>query len=124
MTFENGEGFFLIGFFYIHFKCYTFSRSPLPLNPLSHPPPSASMNPPTHFCLPVLGHRAFTGPRASLPIDFGQGHPLLHMQLEPCVPPCIIFGWWFSSWELWGVWLVDIVVPPVGLQTPSAPSVL
>jgi hypothetical protein len=33
------------------------------------------------------------------------------------------FGWWFSPWELWGVWLVDIVVLPIGLQTPSAPSV-
>jgi hypothetical protein len=22
------------------------------------------------------------------------------MQLEPWVPPCVIFGWWFSPWEL------------------------
>ena len=34
------------------------------------------------------------------------------------------FGWSFSSWELWGVWLVDIVVFPMILQTSSAPSVL
>ena len=33
-------------------------------------------------------------------------------------------GWSFSSWELWGVWLVDIVVFPMILQTSSAPSVL
>jgi hypothetical protein len=46
------------------------------------------------------------------------------MQLEPWVPPCVLFGWWFSPWELWGVWLIDIFVLPVGLQTPSAPSVL
>jgi hypothetical protein len=45
------------------------------------------------------------------------------MQLELWVPPCILFGWWFRSWELWGVWLVDIVLS-VGLQIPSAPSVL
>ena len=32
--------------------------------------------------------------------------------------------WWFSPWELWGYWLVHIVVPPSGLQTPSAPWVL
>jgi hypothetical protein len=32
-----------------------------------------------------------------------------------------LFGWWFSPWELWG--LVH-VVPPRGLQTPSAPWVL
>jgi hypothetical protein len=31
--------------------------------------------------------------------------------------------WWFSPWELWGTWLVDVVLP-MGLQTPSAPSVL
>jgi hypothetical protein len=43
------------------------------------------------------------------------------MQLEPWVPPCVLFGWWFNPWELWGVWLV--VILPMGLQTPSAPSV-
>jgi len=46
------------------------------------------------------------------------------MQLEPWVPPCVLFGWCFSPWELWGVWLVHIVVLLMGLQTPSAPSVL
>jgi hypothetical protein len=24
-----------------------------------------------------------------------------------------LFGWWFSPQELWGVWLVDIVVFPM-----------
>jgi hypothetical protein len=38
--------------------------------------------------------------------------------------PCVLFGWWFSLWELWGFWLVDIVVLPMRLQTPSAPTVL
>jgi hypothetical protein len=52
------------------------------------------------------------------------GHPLLHKRLEPWVPPCVFFGWWFSPWELWGYWLVHIVVPPTGLQIPSAPCVL
>ena len=33
-------------------------------------------------------------------------------------------GWWFSPRELWGYWLVHIVVPPMRLQTPSAPWVL
>ena len=42
------------------------------------------------------------------------------MQLEAWV----LFSWWFSSWELWGVWLVDIVVFPMGLQTLSVPLVL
>jgi hypothetical protein len=39
------------------------------------------------------------------------------MHLEPLVPPCVLFGWWFSLWELWGVWLLYIVFP-MGLQTP------
>ena len=33
------------------------------------------------------------------------------------------FGWWFSPKELWGYWLVHILVPLGGLQTPSAPWV-
>jgi hypothetical protein len=36
---------------------------------------------------------------------------------------CVLFGWWYSPWELQEVWPVDIVAPPMGLQTPSAPSV-
>jgi hypothetical protein len=46
------------------------------------------------------------------------------MQLDPWVPPCVLFGWWFSPWALWGYWLVRIVVPPLGLQVSSAPLVL
>jgi hypothetical protein len=38
------------------------------------------------------------------------------------VPTSILSDWWFSPWELWGVWLVDIVLP-LGLQTSSAASV-
>ena len=41
------------------------------------------------------------------------------MTLEPWIPPCVLFGWWFNPWELWEYWLVHIVVPPVELQTPS-----
>ena len=33
-------------------------------------------------------------------------------------------GWWFSPWELWWVWLVDVVVLHLGLQITSGPSVL
>jgi hypothetical protein len=47
------------------------------------------------------------------------------MWLEPWVPPCVLFGWWFSPWECWGGGgLVGIILLPMGLQTPSAPSVL
>jgi hypothetical protein len=46
------------------------------------------------------------------------------VQLEPQVPPCVFFDWCFSPKELWGYWLVHIAVPPMGLQTSSAPWVL
>jgi hypothetical protein len=92
---------------------------PLPLPLLTNPSTPASW--PWHS--PILGQRTFTGPRASPPIDDQLGHPLLHMWLEPWVPPCVFFGWWFSPRELWGYWLVHIV-PPMGLQTTSAPWVL
>jgi hypothetical protein len=71
-----------------------------------------------------MGYRAFIGQRASSPIGVQLGYHLLHMQLEQWVPPCVHFGWWFSPWELWGYWLVHIVVPPMGMQTPSALWVL
>ena len=35
--------------------------------------------------------------------------------------PSMCSPWWFRPWELW---LVHNVVPPMGLQTPSAPTVL
>jgi hypothetical protein len=43
------------------------------------------------------------------------------MWLETWVPPCVLLTLWFRPWELW---LVDIFVLSMGLQTPSAPSVL
>jgi hypothetical protein len=46
------------------------------------------------------------------------------MPLEPWVPPCLFFCWWFSPWELWGYWLVHIVISLVGLQAPLGPSVV
>ena len=52
-----------------------------------------------HLLSSTLGHITFRGSRASPPIDAGQGHPLLHLWLEPWVPPCVLFGWWHSPWE-------------------------
>jgi hypothetical protein len=71
---------------------------PHPLSLLTDPPTPASW--PCHS--PTLGHRAFTKPRASPPIDVQQGHPLLYIWLEPWVSPCVLFGWWFSTYERWG----------------------
>jgi len=42
------------------------------------------------------------------------------MELVPWVCPCVLFGWWFSPWELW---LIGIVVL-MRMQTPSAPLIL
>jgi hypothetical protein len=83
-------------------------------------------NPPTHDSLswhsPILGHQAFSGSKASPPINVQQGHPLLHMEVEPWVPKC---GWSLvGPWELLEYWLVHIVVPSMGLQFHSAPCVL
>ena len=94
------------------------SLSPLPL--LTNPPTPSSW--PCKF--PILGHTTFTGPRGFPPTDDQLGNHLLYMQLEPWVPPCVFFEWWFSSRELWKYWLVHIVVPPRWLQTPSASWVL
>jgi hypothetical protein len=88
----------------IPFPCFPF-RNPYPILPTpSHPHTPASL--PSHS--PTLVHRAFTGPRTSPPIDVQQVHPLLYMNLEPWVPLCVLCGWWFSSWELWGGsgWLI------------------
>ena len=65
--------------------------SPFLVSPLKipYPPPLLPLlsNPPTlipgPWYYPILGHRAFTVPRASPLIDDQIGHPQLHMQLEP-----------------------------------------
>jgi hypothetical protein len=56
---------------------------------LSNPPTPDSW--PWHY--PTLGHKAFTRPNVSPPIDDQLGHHLLPMQLDPWVPPCVLFGW-------------------------------
>jgi hypothetical protein len=76
-----------------------FLFSPLE-TPYPNPPPPDSMrvlrHPHIHACFPspqhspTLGHRAFTGPRASPSIDVPQDY----IWLEPWVPPCVLRGWW------------------------------
>jgi hypothetical protein len=102
---------FLLDIFFIYISnVIPFPGPSLPRNPpIPSSPTPASMrgflHPPTHPLPPPLLplhwgiYQAFIGPRTSLPIDAWQGHPLLHMQLEPCV----LLGWWFSPWEFWGI---------------------
>jgi len=87
-----------------------------PTHPLTHPLPLTHSPTPSHSLpghSPKLGHRAFTGPRASPPTDAWQGCPLLHMQLESWVNPCVLFGglvprssgrsgWLILLFFLWG----------------------
>jgi hypothetical protein len=118
-----------ITFIYIS-NVIPFPDLPPPWNPHLILPPlvlwqCSNTHPPTPTSPPLITlHWAikwvFIEPKNSPPIDAWQGYPLLCMKLEPCVFPC----WWLSPWEFWGVWLVDIVVLPMGLQTPSTPSVL
>jgi hypothetical protein len=99
--------------------------------PESHYPIPPSLL--TNLCTPAylsrnsltLGHQAFSRLRSFLPIDAQQGHPLLDMQLEPWLAPCVLYGWCFRHWQHWGAGeqcsLVHIV-PPMELKAPSAPS--
>jgi hypothetical protein len=125
--------YFDIGcFIYLHFKFQMLY--PSPISPLQTPYPSPMLpwRSPIHIFPPPCPSILYAGAWTwnfhgtnGLPSHWCQiRHPLLHMQLEPWVPPCILFGWWFSPWELWGVWLVDIIALPMGLQFPSAPSIL
>jgi hypothetical protein len=119
---------FLLDIFFIYISNFiTFPPFPSENYPIPSPLPLFTNQPiPAYLSWDssTLGHRTFTRPRASPLIDVPQVHPLLHMRLEPWVPLCVLFCWWFSPWELWVYWLFDIVVPPMGMQTPSALWVL
>jgi hypothetical protein len=109
---------FLLGFLYLHFKCYPLWKAPIQsLLALLLWRCSLTYSP-TPSCLswhsPTLVHWVFTRPMASPPTDVGQGLPLQYMQMESLFPPCVPPCWWFSPRELWGFWL----------QTSSVPSVL
>jgi hypothetical protein len=89
------EQLFLLIFYFLHlhFKCYPLSWFPFWKPPIPSTFPLLTNIPtpsswPRHS--PTLG--SFIEPRASPPIDDRLGHPLLHTQLEPWVPPCVLFG--------------------------------
>ena len=133
--------FFSLGYFiYLHFHCYSPSEFSIHKPPISFPSlPSPclyerALKPthpllPHHSCLPILAfsyagelilHRTkvllfhWCQTKQSF-VSYEAGA----MSLSMCT-----LGWWFSPWELFGVWLIDIVVFPIGLQSPSATSVL
>jgi len=83
---------------YISPLCYSLSRF---LPPISPPPASMRMFPSHPGISLHWGKEPSWNQGASLPINARTCHPLLCMWREPWVPPCILFGWWFCSWELW-----------------------
>jgi hypothetical protein len=110
----------------------SFSRFPF-RNSLSYSPPPASKRvlpyPPTHSHLTALTFPIHWGIEPSQ--DQGPLLPLMPTRSSSAtysagaVGPSMCTCWLcFSPWELWGVWLIDIVVLPMELQTPLAPSVL
>jgi len=53
-----------------------------------------------------------------------KAHPLLHMGLERWIAHVYYLDGDLVLGNLWGVWLVDIVVLPIGLHAPSVTPVL
>jgi hypothetical protein len=92
--------FFLLDIFFIYISNVIPFPSFLSENPLSHSPSPCNTLTSWLWHSPILGHRTFTVLRACPPIDDRLGHPLLHMQLEPQVPPC--FFSLISHKEHWG----------------------
>jgi hypothetical protein len=93
---------------------------PIPLPLLTNPPTTTSLS----WHSPTLGHWAFSGQKTSPPIDDQLGHPLLYMQLEPWVRPCVPFHWWFSPWEALGVLVSSYCCSSYEAANPAAHWVL
>ena len=119
---------FLIRYFlYLHFNCCALSWVPFQKLPISFLLPTTHQ--PTHFYFPVLAF-PYTGASNLLRTKalfslWCPTRPSSATYVAGAMGPsmCTVC-WWLSPWELLGYWLVHIVVPPMGLQTPSAPWVL
>jgi hypothetical protein len=124
----------MTAFFYWIFSLFTFQMiSPFQVSPPEIlyfiPAPHASMRvlPPPHPLTPAFlpwhsptqEHRTPSGPRAASATDIQQCHALPHLWLKPWVPPCVFFNWWSTPRELQGIWAVDTISAPMGLQTPQ-----
>jgi hypothetical protein len=131
--------FCFVLFCFVNFTGYSiylqFKLSPFPVSPLQSPIPSPCFyevaTPPTQLPTPASPAQAFSYDGASsLHRTRTKGFLSHWWQISPSsasgamVPPCLLFRCLFKPWGLWGLWLVNIVVLPVGFQTPSAPSVL
>ena len=123
--------FLLLGIFFIYIS-NVFSFPGLPFrNLLSHHSPSPCFykgtHPPTQTLLSSL---------PGIPLHWGNKHPQARGSLLPLMsnkeilclicrtinPSMCTLGWWSSTQELLGIWLVD-TASAMRLQTPSVPSV-
>jgi len=123
-------------YFYCIFYVFIFQmRSPYPVPPSPISPPSSSMRmlplPPTHsyfniLVFPYNGKMSLHRTKGFSSYWFETMASSAICELESRVTSCVLFGWWFSPWEFFGGRgkVVDMVVLPRGLQSPSAPSVL
>jgi hypothetical protein len=110
-----------------------FLGSP-PQTPYPTPLPFASkrvfLQPPTHSHLTPLASPFFGASSLHrtkcLPSHWCQMRPSSASYIAGALdrPMCMLFGWWFSPWELWGVWLIHTVLLLKGLQSSSAPLAL
>ena len=106
-----------------------FSVSLLPWNGLCHPPypcfyegvPSLTQPlPPPSPQFPTLGHLLSLHRTKDLSFHWYMTRP----SSATYAAGDVLLAWCLNSWKLWRVWWVDIVALPMGLQTPSTPSVL
>jgi hypothetical protein len=114
------------------FNLFTFQMLSPFRSPLSHPLSSCfyeGVDPHTHLLSPPW---PWIFQNWGIEPSWDQGSLLILMPynailcfiyiwLKPWDPPCVLLGWWFRPWELW---VVEIVILPTGLQTPSVPSFL
>jgi hypothetical protein len=122
--------FFLLDIFFIYISNFIpfphfLSARPLP----SHLPSPCSLTHPLPLpCPGILLHWGIEPSQGQGPFLSSHWCPTRPSSatyvVEVLSPPCVLFGCWFSPWELWGYWLGHIVVLLMGLQTPSAPWVL
>ena len=117
--------FLLLDIFFIYISNVNPFPSPPKGNPLFHQPSSCfyeGVPPPTYPLLP---------PHPGIPLHWDIEPSQDQRPLLPLMPNKAILyyicslshgllhvysGWWFSPWELWVVWLIDIVVLPMGYK--------
>jgi len=110
---------FLLGFKVVLFSTLPILQTPAFMRVLPHSSPHFLLSP--HSGIPLhWGIKPSQIRGRLLPLMPNKAHPLLHMQLEPWVALCVLFGWAESS-ERSG-WLILLFF--LWVANPSATSVL